>query len=46
MNRNITPKNIQLDCEGSLKRLGTDYIDVYQVRTYVRMLDTIQFIFE
>ncbi len=31
INRNVTPKNIKLDCEGSLKRLGTDYIDVYQV---------------
>jgi Aldo/keto reductase family len=30
--RNVTPKNIKADCEGSLKRLGTDYIDVYQVR--------------
>lgn len=29
--RNITPKNIKLDCEGSLKRLQTDYIDVYQL---------------
>jgi aryl-alcohol dehydrogenase-like predicted oxidoreductase len=29
--RNVTPRNIQLDCEGSLKRLGTDYIDVYQL---------------
>ena len=29
--RNVTPKNIQADCEGSLKRLGTDYIDVYQL---------------
>jgi aryl-alcohol dehydrogenase-like predicted oxidoreductase len=29
--RNITPKNIKADCEGSLKRLGTDYIDVYQL---------------
>mmetsp|Transcript_12429 Transcript_12429/g.24762 ORF Transcript_12429/g.24762 Transcript_12429/m.24762 type:complete len:494 (+) Transcript_12429:62-1543(+) len=27
---NVTPKNIKRDCEGSLKRLGTDYIDVYQ----------------
>lgn len=27
--RNVTPRNIKLDCEGSLKRLGTDYIDVY-----------------
>lgn len=26
---NITPKNIKKDCEGSLKRLQTDYIDVY-----------------
>jgi aryl-alcohol dehydrogenase-like predicted oxidoreductase len=29
--RNVTPRNIQADCEGSLKRLGTDYIDVYQL---------------
>lgn len=29
--RNITPRNIIADCEGSLKRLGTDYIDVYQL---------------
>lgn len=29
--RNVTPKNIKKDCEGSLKRLGTDYIDVYQL---------------
>jgi aryl-alcohol dehydrogenase-like predicted oxidoreductase len=29
--RNVTPKNIQSDCEGSLKRLQTDYIDVYQL---------------
>lgn len=29
--RNITPRNIKLDCEGSLIRLGTDYIDVYQL---------------
>lgn len=27
--RNVTPENIRLDCEGSLRRLGTDYIDVY-----------------
>lgn len=27
----MTPKNIQADCEGSLKRLGTDYIDIYQL---------------
>lgn len=27
--RNITPRNIRKDCEGSLKRLQTDYIDVY-----------------
>ena len=30
--RNVTPQNLKKDCEGSLKRLGTDYIDVYQVR--------------
>lgn len=29
--RNVTPKNIKQDCEGSLARLGTDYIDVYQL---------------
>jgi len=29
--RNITPRNIKADCEGSLKRLQTDYIDVYQL---------------
>lgn len=29
--RNVTPKNIVADCEGSLKRLGTSYIDVYQL---------------
>jgi aryl-alcohol dehydrogenase-like predicted oxidoreductase len=29
--RNITPKNIKGNCEGSLRRLGTDYIDVYQL---------------
>jgi aryl-alcohol dehydrogenase-like predicted oxidoreductase len=27
--RNVNRKNIALDCEGSLKRLGTDYIDIY-----------------
>jgi hypothetical protein len=30
--RNVNAQNIIKDCEGSLKRLGTDYIDVYQVR--------------
>lgn len=29
--RNVNPKNIKSDCEGSLKRLQTDYIDVYQL---------------
>ena len=29
--RNVNPRNIKKDCEGSLKRLGTDYIDVYQL---------------
>jgi len=29
--RNVTPKNIKNDCAGSLKRLGTDYLDVYQL---------------
>ncbi|KAL3915172.1 MAG: hypothetical protein SGILL_005770, partial [Bacillariaceae sp.] len=27
--RNVTPRNIKKDCEDSLKRLQTDYIDVY-----------------
>ena len=27
--RNVTPKNIKKDLEGTLKRLGTDYLDVY-----------------
>mmetsp|Transcript_60927 Transcript_60927/g.193267 ORF Transcript_60927/g.193267 Transcript_60927/m.193267 type:complete len:478 (+) Transcript_60927:43-1476(+) len=26
---NVTARNIKKDCEGSLKRLGTDYLDVY-----------------
>ena len=26
---NVTPKNIEKDLEGTLKRLGTDYLDVY-----------------
>lgn len=29
--RNVNQKNIISDCEGSLRRLGTDYIDVYQL---------------
>ena len=29
--RNVTPRNIKADCENSLKRLQTDYIDVYQL---------------
>lgn len=29
--RNVTPKNIKADCDGSLKRLQVDYIDVYQL---------------
>ncbi len=29
--RNVNSKNIKSDCEGSLKRLNTDYIDVYQL---------------
>lgn len=29
--RNVNPRNIKTDCEGSLKRLQTDYIDVYQL---------------
>jgi aryl-alcohol dehydrogenase-like predicted oxidoreductase len=27
--RNVNPRNIKNDCEGSLKRLKTEYIDVY-----------------
>lgn len=26
---NVTPRNIKKDCEGSLKRLQSDYVDVY-----------------
>ena len=26
---NVTPKNIEADLQGTLKRLGTDYLDVY-----------------
>jgi aryl-alcohol dehydrogenase-like predicted oxidoreductase len=26
---NVTPRNIKRDIEGSLKRLGTDYMDLY-----------------
>ena len=29
--RNITPKNLVKDCEGSLRRLKTDYIDIYNL---------------
>jgi len=29
--RTINKRSIQLRCEGSLKRLGTDYIDIYQL---------------
>lgn len=29
--RNVTPKNIIRACDGSLKRLGVDYVDVYQL---------------
>jgi len=29
--RNVTPRNIKRDCEDSLRRLGTDYVDVYQL---------------
>mmetsp|Transcript_39586 Transcript_39586/g.118829 ORF Transcript_39586/g.118829 Transcript_39586/m.118829 type:complete len:319 (+) Transcript_39586:509-1465(+) len=29
--RNVTPKNIRRDCDGSLERFKTDYIDVYQL---------------
>jgi aryl-alcohol dehydrogenase-like predicted oxidoreductase len=29
--RNVTPRNIKNDCLGSLERLQTDYIDVYQL---------------
>ena len=27
--RNVTPNNIKADCEASLQRMGTDYMDVY-----------------
>ena len=27
----MNPRNIKKDCDGSLKRLGVDYIDVYQL---------------
>jgi diketogulonate reductase-like aldo/keto reductase len=30
--RNITQRNIVRDCNGSLKRLGVDYVNVYQLR--------------
>lgn len=26
---NVTPRNIRKDCEGSLRRLGTDHLDLY-----------------
>ena len=29
--RNVTPKNIIRDCDGSLERLGVDYVDEYQL---------------
>ena len=29
--RNVNPRNIRAACDGSLKRLGTDYIDCYQL---------------
>ena len=29
--RNVTPQNIRRDCDMSLKRLGVDYLDVYQL---------------
>jgi len=29
--RNVNPRNIRKDCDGSLQRLQTDYIDVYQL---------------
>ena len=28
---NVNKRNIIADCEGSLKRLGTDYLDVYML---------------
>merc|ERR1712032_1089201 len=28
---NVNKSNIRTDCEGSLRRLGTDYIDLYQL---------------
>ena len=27
--KNVNIKNLEADCDGSLKRLGTDYLDVY-----------------
>jgi len=27
--RNVTPRNIEADLQGTLKRLGTDYLDIY-----------------
>jgi aryl-alcohol dehydrogenase-like predicted oxidoreductase len=27
--RNVTPRNIEADLQGTLRRLGTDYLDVY-----------------
>ena len=27
--RNVNIQSLERDCEGSLRRLGTDYIDVY-----------------
>eukprot|EP00961_Rhodomonas_salina_P217210 2934863-Rhodomonas_salina.2 len=35
----ITGKNIISACEGSLKRLGTDYIDLYQFHWPARCID-------
>lgn len=29
--RNVNPKNLRTDCSGSLRRLGVDYIDIYQL---------------
>ena len=29
--KNVTPRNIVNDCEGSLKRLQSSYIDIYQL---------------
>jgi hypothetical protein len=42
--RNVNAKNIIADCEGSLSRLGTDYLDVYTLHwpaRYVRLPESL-----